>query len=69
MHSFHLQKFPPPPSINEMWKTNRERNPDRLLRNADDLYVPPYRVEFVKKKLPAIAFQLLGIQPLVIVFL
>ncbi len=35
MHSFHFKKLPP--SFNEMWKTNRERNPDRVLCNADDL--------------------------------
>jgi hypothetical protein len=53
MHSFHFKKLPP--SFNEMWKTNRERNPERILHNADDLYVPPHRVEFVKK-LPNFAF-------------
>ncbi len=37
-----------------MWKTNRERIPERILRNADDLYVPAHRVEFVKR-LPIIA--------------
>jgi hypothetical protein len=37
-----------------MWKTNRERNPERILRNADDLFVPAHRVEFVKR-LPIIA--------------
>ena len=41
--------------FNEMWLTNRERNPERVLRNADDLYIPPHRVEFVKK-LPNFAF-------------
>jgi hypothetical protein len=29
-----------------MWKTNRKRNPERVLCNADDLYVPAHRVEF-----------------------
>jgi hypothetical protein len=53
MHSFHFKKLPP--SFNEMWITNRERNPERVLRNANDLYVPPQRVEFVKK-LPNFAF-------------
>ncbi len=37
-----------------MRKTNRERNPERILRNADDLYVAAHRVEFVKR-LPIIA--------------
>ncbi len=53
MHCFHFKKLPP--SFNKMWKTNREHNPERLLRNADDLYVPAHCVEFVKK-LPIIAF-------------
>jgi hypothetical protein len=53
MHNFHFKKLPP--SFNQMWLSNRERNPERLLRNADDLYVPPHRVEFVKK-LPIIMF-------------
>ncbi len=30
-----------PPSFFEMWQTNRERNVMRVLRNADDIYVPP----------------------------
>ena len=45
MHCYHFKKLPL--SFNEMWKTNRERNPERILRNADDLYVPAHRVEFV----------------------
>jgi len=52
MHCYHFKKLPL--SFNEMWKTNRERNPERILRNADDLYVPAHRVEFVKR-LPIIA--------------
>ena len=52
MHCYHFKKLPP--SFNEMWKTNRERIPERILRNADDLYVPAHRVEFVKR-LPIIA--------------
>ena len=35
MHSFYHKKLPP--SFNETWITNRERNPDRALRNANDL--------------------------------
>jgi hypothetical protein len=27
---------------------NIERNPERALRNANDLFIPPHRVEFVK---------------------
>jgi len=52
MHCYHFNKLPL--SFNEMWKTNRERNPERILRNADDLFVPAHRVEFVKR-LPIIA--------------
>ena len=52
MYSYHFKKLPV--SFNEMWKTNRERNPERILRNADDLFVPAHRVEFVKR-LPIIA--------------
>jgi hypothetical protein len=52
MYSYHFKKLPV--SFNEMWKTNRERNPERILRNADDLFVPAHRVEFVKR-LPTIA--------------
>jgi len=33
-------------SFAETWKTVRERNPNR---NANDLYVPPYRIELVKR--------------------
>lgn len=38
-----------------MWQTNRARNPDRELRNAEDYYVPPHRIELVKR-LPLTAF-------------
>ncbi len=52
MRCYHFKKMPP--SFNEMWKTNRERIPERILCNADDLNVPAHRVEFVKR-LPIIA--------------
>ena len=35
--------------------SNIERNPDRALRNANDLYIPPHRVEIVKR-LPLCSF-------------
>ena len=35
-------------SFAETWITNGERNPDRMLRNAEDYYIPAHRVEFVK---------------------
>jgi hypothetical protein len=47
MHCYHFKKLPL--SFNEMWKTNKERIPERILRNADDLYVPAHRVELVKR--------------------
>ena len=53
MHSFAHQKLPL--SFNEMWITNRARNPNRILRDASDLYVPPHRIEIVKR-MPICAF-------------
>jgi hypothetical protein len=53
MHNFIHNKLPL--SFAETWRKNRERNPNFNLRNADDLYVPPHRVELVKK-LPLCAF-------------
>jgi len=47
MHSFVHRKLPL--SFNEMWITNRARNPNRILRDASDLYVPPHRIEIVKR--------------------
>jgi hypothetical protein len=32
-----------------MWALNRERNPDRILRNADQLYVPPHNYATLKR--------------------
>jgi hypothetical protein len=42
MHSYMFGNVPP--SFFEMWQTNRERNVMRVLRNADDIYVPPHRI-------------------------
>jgi hypothetical protein len=53
MHSFHFNQLPL--SFAETWITNNNRNPERILRNADDLYVPAHRVEFVKR-LPLFSF-------------
>ena len=39
MHSYHNNTLPI--SFYQMWTLNRERNPDRVLRNADQFYVPP----------------------------
>ncbi len=38
-----------PVSFYQMWTYNRERNPDRLLRNADDLYVPSHHFATLKR--------------------
>ncbi len=36
-------------SFAKTWITNGERNPDRMLRNSEDYYIPAHRVEFVKR--------------------
>jgi hypothetical protein len=46
MHSYMFGRLPP--SFFETWQTNRERNVARELRNADDLYVLPHRIELFK---------------------
>ncbi len=38
MHSFQFKQLPV--SFAETWITNNNRNMDRILRNANDLYVP-----------------------------
>jgi hypothetical protein len=53
MHSFVHKKLPL--SFHGIWRTNRERNPNRELRDADDLYVPAHRLELIKR-LPICAF-------------
>jgi hypothetical protein len=53
MHSFVHKKLPL--SFNYTWQTNEERNPVRVLRNINDLYIPAHRVEFVKR-LPLFSF-------------
>jgi hypothetical protein len=55
MHSFHFNLLPP--SFANTWTSNIERNPERALRNANDLFIPPHRVEFVKR-LPLNTFPL-----------
>ena len=55
MHSCHFKLLPP--SFTNTWITNIERNPERALRNANDLFIPPHRVEFVKR-LPLYTFPL-----------
>jgi hypothetical protein len=46
MHSFHFRQLPL--SFANTWTTNIERNPERF-SNANDLFIPPHRVEFVKR--------------------
>jgi len=47
MHSYVHRNLPL--SFSETWITNRERNPARLLRDADDIYIPPHRIELFKR--------------------
>ncbi len=42
MHNYSQCKLPF--SFSEMWITNRNRNPNVELRNADDFYVPAHRM-------------------------
>jgi hypothetical protein len=53
MHSFVHKKLPL--SFNNTWQTNEDRNPVRVLRNINDLYIPAHRVEFVRR-LPLFSF-------------
>ncbi len=47
MHCFVNNRLPF--SFNEMWITNRNRNPALQLRNVDDFFVPAHRYETVKR--------------------
>jgi hypothetical protein len=47
MHNYSHGKLPF--SFSEMWITNRNRNPNVELRNADDYYVPAHRMASVKR--------------------
>ncbi len=53
MHNYMFGNLPP--SFFEIWQTNREPNALRVLRNADDLYVLPHRIELYKKR-PLVSF-------------
>jgi len=53
MHNYFFNKIPV--SFMGLWPTNRQRNPIRELRNAEDLYVPAHRIELVKR-LPLVSF-------------
>jgi hypothetical protein len=47
MHNYVHHKLPL--SFNEMWTYNVNRNPNRLLRNANDFYVPSHHFATVKR--------------------
>ena len=47
MHSYTHNLLPI--SFRHMWTLNRERNLDRILRNADQLYVPPHNFATLKR--------------------
>ena len=47
MHKFKHNRLPF--SFNEIWTTNRARNPDVILRNADNFYVPAHNFATIKK--------------------
>jgi hypothetical protein len=47
MHNYVHHKLPL--SFNEMWTYNVNRNPNRLLRNANDFYVPAHHFATVKR--------------------
>ena len=55
MHSYRFKKLPL--SFADMWPTNEERNPGRNLRNAEELFIQPHRVETVKR-MPLYSFPL-----------
>jgi hypothetical protein len=59
MHSYHHNLLPV--AFHQMWISNRERNPERALRNADQLYVPPHHFATLKR-LPLFNFRLSGIR-------
>ena len=56
MHNFNFNKLPF--SFQEMWISNRMRNPLVHLRNSDDLYIVPHRLETLKR-LPLFSFPML----------
>jgi hypothetical protein len=47
MHKFKHNRLPL--SFSETWLTNRARNPDVLLRNADNFYVPAHNLATLKR--------------------
>ena len=61
MHNFYHNKLPF--AFNETWISNRTRNPEVALRNADDLYVPahhlPPRKDFLCSRCPEFGMKLM----------
>ena len=53
MHNFKFNKTPF--SFNQTWITNHMRNPNLNLRNNDDFYIQPHRLESLKR-LPLFQF-------------
>jgi hypothetical protein len=53
MHNYVNNRLPF--SFNEIWIYNHVRNPDRMLRNANDLYVPAHNFATIKR-FPLFAF-------------
>jgi hypothetical protein len=47
MHNYVHNNLPF--SFNEIWSYNYMRNPERVLRNANDLYVPAHHFATVKR--------------------
>jgi hypothetical protein len=47
MHNYVHNRLPF--SFNETWIYNHMRNPERVLRNANDLYVPAHHFATVKR--------------------
>jgi hypothetical protein len=57
MHGFTHNKLPM--SFHRMWTTNRERFPDRILRNAENLFIPSHNYATLKR-MPIINFPVFG---------
>ncbi len=53
MHNYYFCKLPLP--FHNLWSTNAERNPIQELRNANDYFIPPHRIELVKR-MPLFSF-------------
>ncbi len=47
MHCYYRYYNKLPISFAELWLTNSERNPERMLKNANDCYIRQNRIELV----------------------